>query len=318
MDNSKDGEILVRVLVTGGAGFIASNIVDELIEQEHEVYILDNLTSGKLDNINPRANMFQMDITDPGIHSIFMHCRPEIVIHHAAQIDVQASLNNPLLDAKVNILGTLALLEQCKVHHVQKFIYASSAAVYGNPEYLAVDEDHRLYPTSFYGISKQTPEHYIRVYSEIFNLDYTIFRYSNVYGIRQEPKGEGGVICIFLDKLLHGLTPTIYGDGEQTRDFIYVKDIVAANLAALNEGSCSIFNISSDEQISINELLKKMNKINGIEVQPNYLPARAGDIIHSRLANTAAIRYLKWQPLYSIEQGLSETYQYYKNQVMQG
>jgi UDP-glucose 4-epimerase len=309
------GGFLVRVLVTGGAGFIASNIVDALIEQEHEVFILDNLSSGKLEHVNPKAKLFQMDITDPGLHSIFIHCRPEIVIHHAAQIDVQTSLSHPLLDAKINILGTIALLEQCKIHHVHKIIYASSAAVYGDPEYLAVNEEHRLHPTSFYGISKQTPEHYIRVYSEIFNLDYTIFRYSNVYGIRQEPKGDGGVIRIFLDKLLHGLTPTIYGDGEQTRDFIYVKDIVAANLAALKEGSCSIFNISSDEQISINELLKKLNRLTGIKVKPHYRAARAGDIIHSRLANALAIRYLQWQPLYSIEEGLSETYDYYKNQI---
>ncbi|MDB5053856.1 MAG: UDP-glucose 4-epimerase [Bacilli bacterium] len=303
---------MLRILVTGGAGFIASNIVDALIELGHEVSILDNLSTGKLEYVNPKAALYQMDISDDAIHSVFAQCRPEIVIHHAAQIDVQTSLNNPLLDAKINIMGTLALLEQCKIHQVRKFIYASSAAVYGAPDYLPVDEAHRLDPISFYGISKHTPEHYIRVYSEICSLDYTIFRYSNVYGIRQDPKGEGGVICIFLDKLLSGLTPTIYGDGEQTRDFIYVKDIVAANVAALTEGSRSLFNISRDEQISVNELLQKMCAILNKSINPTYTSARTGDILHSRLANAQAIKHLKWTPLYSIDQGLAETCAYYQ------
>jgi UDP-glucose 4-epimerase len=305
----------LRILVSGGAGFIGSNIVDALIEQGHDVSIIDNLSTGKLEHVNLKAKLFQMDITNPEIHSIFVQCRPEIVIHHAAQIDVQTSLNNPLLDAKINIIGTIALLEQCKIHQVQKIIYASSAAVYGAPVYLAVDEEHRLEPLSFYGISKHTPEHYIKVYSEISNLDYTILRYSNVYGIRQDPKGEGGVVSIFLHMLLHGLTPTIYGDGEQTRDFIYVKDIVTANIAALTGGSRSLFNISCNEQLSVNDLLQKMSSIMNLSITPTYAPTRAGDIMHSCLANKHAIQELNWQPLYSIDQGLAETCAYYLNQT---
>jgi UDP-glucose 4-epimerase len=305
----------LRIMVTGGAGFIASHIVDALIEQGHVVSIIDNLSTGKLANVNPQASLFQMDINEHAIHHILSQFRPEIVIHHAAQIDVQTSINNPLLDAKINIMGTLALLEQCKVHGVRKIIYASSAAVYGAPNYLPVDEEHPVNPISFYGISKYTPEHYIHLYSNLCDLDYSILRYSNVYGIRQDPKGEGGVVCIFLDKLLHGITPTIYGDGNQTRDFIYVKDIAAANLAVLNEGSRSIYNISSNEPISVNMLIQKMGKLMDTEVIPNYAASRTGDIIDSRLSNTNAIRDLAWQPLYTIDQGLAETCAYYRMQL---
>ena len=302
----------MKILVTGGAGFIGSNIVDVLIEQGHEVSVVDNLSTGNKQNLNPQAKFFQADITDPEVVHVFEQSRPEIVIHHAAQIDVQTSLHNPLLDAKINIIGTINLLEQCKRFGVRKIIYASSAAVYGPPEYLGVDEIHPLQPISFYGISKHTPEHYIQVYSELCGLDYTIFRYCNVYGIRQDPKGEGGVICIFLSKLLGGETPTIFGDGEQTRDFIYVKDIVAANIAALTHGSRTLFNISCDQQISVNELLQKMCIIMGKDFSPKYASVRQGDIEHSRLTNYKAIEQLKWQPKYSIEQGLKETYFYYR------
>jgi UDP-glucose 4-epimerase len=305
----------LRILVTGGAGFIASHIVDALIEQGHDVSIVDNLSTGKLDNVNPKAAFFQMDIADHAIHSIFSQCRPEIVFHHAAQIDVITSFNNPFLDAKINIMGTLALLEQCKIHDVRKIIYASSSAVYGTPDNMSVDELQSVRPISFHGISKYMPEHYIRLYSNLYPLDYTILRYSNVYGIRQNPKSEGGVVCTFLDKLLHGLTPTIYGDGNQTRDFIYVKDVISANLAALNKGSRSLFNISHNEQISVNALLQKLCKLMNIQITPNYASARIGDITHSRPSNAQAIRDLMWQPLYTMDQGLAETYDYYKNQL---
>lgn len=304
----------MKILVTGGAGFIGSNIVDALIEQGHEVSVVDNLSTGNQDNLNPHAKFYQTDITDPELAQVFDQVRPEVVIHHAAQIDVQTSLHNPLLDAKINIIGTINILEQCKTFEVRKIIYASSAAVYGPPEYLGVDEVHPLNPISFYGISKHTPEHYIQVYSGLCGLDYTIFRYSNVYGIRQDPKGEGGVICIFLDKLLRGETPTIFGDGEQTRDFIYVKDIVSANMAALNQGSGNLINISNNEQISVNDLLRKMCGIMGKEFSPNYIHARQGDIEHSRLTNLKAIEKLQWQPKYTIDQGLKETYLHYSGE----
>jgi UDP-glucose 4-epimerase len=302
----------MRILVTGGAGFIASNIVDALIEQGHEVSVLDNLSTGKRENIHPNAQFFLADITERSVPMVFEQSQPDIVIHHAAQIDVQTSLHNPLLDAKVNIIGTINLLEQCKSFGVKKIIYASSAAVYGHPAYLGVQEEHVLQPISFYGISKHTPEHYIQAYGELFGLDYTILRYSNVYGIRQDPRGEGGVISIFLNMLLREETPIIFGDGEHTRDFIYVKDIVSANIAALSYGSHSIYNISWNQQISLNNLLKQMNTIIGSNVIPQYALARKGDILHSRLDNQKALKQLHWLPQYSIQKGLTETYQYYK------
>jgi UDP-glucose 4-epimerase len=229
-----------------------------LIEQGHEIAILDNFSAGKPEFVNIHARIYQMDILDDRITETFAEFQPEVVYHHAAQIDVQISLKNPMFDAKVNIVGTIHLLEQCVKHKVKKVIYASSAAVYGTPEYLDVDERHSVKPLYFYGISKHTPEHYIEVFSNLHGLDYTILRYTNVFGIRQDPKGEGGVISIFIDKLLNGQMPVIFGDGEQTRDFIFIKDIVSANIQALTVGSNGLFNISRNEQTSVNELLRIM------------------------------------------------------------
>lgn len=307
----------MKVLITGGAGFIASHLTDELIQQGHEVAVLDNLSTGKREFLNPNALFYNMDITDPSIERVFSEFKPQIIYHHAAQIDVQHSLRDPVHDANVNILGTIAILEQSRKHGVQKIIYASSAAVYGPPDALPVDESHPVRPLSYYGISKHTPEHYIQVYANLYGLDYTILRYANAYGIRQDPKGEGGVISIFLDKLLNGQTTVIYGDGEQTRDFVYVKDIVAANIAAMTRGSRGLFNISRNEQTSVNELLSIMNEILGINAIPRYAQERPADIVHSRLNNEAAIRELLWKPEFSVRQGLLETCTYYAAQKTQ-
>jgi UDP-glucose 4-epimerase len=304
----------MNILVTGGAGFIASHIVDQLIVSRHHVHIFDNLSTGRKENLNPLAVFHHGDLLDNGLTEAFTAARPEVVIHHAAQIDVQTSLTNPLLDAKINILGTLAVLEQCREHGVRKLIYASSAAVYGTPQYLGVDENHPIKPLSFYGISKHTPEHYIESFSSLYELDYTILRYANVYGIRQDPKGEGGVVSIFVDKLLEGQQPLIFGDGEQTRDFIYVKDIVHANMAALSKGGRGLYNISWNEQTSVNALLKEMCNISGMSFNPSYAPSRAGDIVHSRLDNRAALAGLDWSPVYTLRNGLQETFDYYKEQ----
>jgi len=307
----------MKVLITGGAGFIASHLTDELIQQGHEVAVLDNLSTGKREFLNPNALFYYKDITDPSIEHVFSEFNPQIIYHHAAQIDVQHSLRDPVHDANVNILGTIAILEQSRKYGVQKIIYASSAAVYGPPDALPVDESHPVRPLSYYGISKHTPEHYIQAYANLYGLDYTILRYANAYGIRQDPKGEGGVISIFLDKLLNGQTTVIYGDGEQTRDFVYVKDIVAANIAAMTRGSRGLFNISRNKQTSVNELLSIMNEILGINAIPRYAPERPADIVHSRLNNEAAIRELQWKPEFSVRQGLLETCKYYAAQKTQ-
>ncbi|WNQ10274.1 NAD-dependent epimerase/dehydratase family protein [Paenibacillus aurantius] len=302
----------MNVLVTGGAGFIASHLVDELIALGHAVHVVDNLSTGREENLNPHAVLHRMDIRDDRLADVFREVKPEAVFHHAAQIDVQTSLKQPLLDAEINILGTIAILEQCRDYGVRKLIYASSAAVYGTPDYLGVDEKHPVRPLSFYGISKHTPEHYIQAFAALCGLDYTILRYANVYGIRQDPKGEGGVISIFVDKLLRGERPLIFGNGEQTRDFIYVKDIVRANLAALTQGSGGLYNVSWNEQTSVNRLLDVMCGLSGRDFNPVYGPARPGDIEHSRLDNQAALDGLGWKPVYPLEEGLKETLAYYE------
>ncbi|HCD08834.1 MAG TPA: UDP-glucose 4-epimerase [Thermoanaerobacter sp.] len=302
----------MKVLVTGGAGFIGSHVVDLLIENGYEVIIVDNFSTGKEEFINKKAIFYKKDITDENLCEIFKKEKPDYVIHQAAQIEVQKSIDNPVFDAKVNILGTVYLLECCRKSGVKKVIYASSAAVYGNPEYLPIDEKHKVNPISYYGISKHTPEHYFEVYRQLYGLKYTILRYANVYGIRQDPKGEGGVISIFIDKMLKGERPIIFGDGNQTRDFVYVKDVAKANLLALERGDNEVVNISTNKPTSINELVEIMNKIMNTSLKPIYAEPRKGDIIHSYLDNKKALDVLGWKPEYSLEEGLRETIEYYR------
>ncbi|SDF79661.1 UDP-glucose 4-epimerase [Thermoanaerobacter thermohydrosulfuricus] len=234
------------------------------------------------------------------------------MIHQAAQIDVQKSIDNPVFDAKVNIQGTVNLLECCRKSGVKKIVYASSAAVYGDPEYLPIDEKHKVNPISYYGISKHTPEYYFEIYRQLYGLKYTILRHANGYGIRQDPKGEGGVISIFIDKMLKGERPVIFGDGNQTRDFVYVKDVAKANLLALEKGDNEIINISTNKPTTINELVDIVNKIMGTSLKPVYAEPRKGDIVHSYLDNKKALEVLEWKPEYNLEEGLKETIEYYK------
>lgn len=304
----------MKVLVTGGAGFIGSNVVDLFISEGNDVIVVDNLSQGKIENVNNGARFYKCDILEMDkLEVIFTTEQPEVVIHNAAQIDVQASLKKPSMDAEINIKGTINILECCRKFEVRKIIYPSSAAVYGDPKYLPVDEEHEVNPISFYGISKHTPEHYIKTYAELYNIKYTIFRYANVYGIRQDPKGEGGVISIFIDKFLSNKVPIIFGDGEQTRDFIYVKDIARANLAALNNGDNSICNISTQTQISVNQLVKTMKDVFESDLEAIHEEERCGDIKDSSLKNDKAENLLQWAPKYSLENGLRETCEYYRN-----
>lgn len=303
---------MTKVLVTGGAGFIGSNIVDKLIDEKYYVVVIDNLSTGKIENINKAAVFYGCDITDlERLKIIFRTEEPDYVIHHAAQISVQNSVSNPSNDAKNNILGTLNLLECCREFGVKKIIYASSAAVYGDPEYLPIDEKYSVNPLSPYGISKHTPEHYMEMYAELYGLNYTVLRYSNAYGPRQDPLGEGGVVAIFTNNLLLGKPLVIYGDGKQTRDFIYVEDIAKANIIALSRGDREIYNISTSSQTSVNELSEILNEINQSVIKPVYLPERHGDIKDSYLSNEKALNQLGWKPEFSLYQGLELTLRYY-------
>ena len=301
----------MEVLVTGGAGFIGSNIVDGLIEAGHQVIVVDNLSTGKKENLNEQAEFYNLDLEDQELKEIFRENEISHVIHHAAQIDVQHSIKDPLFDAQNNILSTINLLECCRAYNVKKIIYASSAAVYGEPDYLPVDEDHPIKAMSPYGISKHTPEHYIKMYSELYNLKYTIFRYANVYGPRQDPKGEGGVVSIFVDKMLAEERPVIFGDGQQTRDFVHVYDIVKANLLALDNGDNILVNISTQNRDSVNDLVDHLNQILPYEIKAIYQEARKGDILHSSLANGKAKEQLGWTPGYDFKDGLKQTVGYY-------
>ncbi|MFS0836756.1 NAD-dependent epimerase/dehydratase family protein [Paenibacillus sp. 1P03SA] len=303
----------MKILVTGGAGFIGSHVVDELLEQEHEVIIVDDLSTGNSDYIPPHVKFYKHTIESEEMDSIFQTERPEAVLHLAAQIDVQNSLQYPQQDASINILGSIRLLELCRNYKTNKIIYSSSAAVYGTPNYLAVDENHPIQPLSSYGISKYTPEKYIQMYSELYHLDYTILRYANVYGPRQISKGEGGVVSIFIDKLMKDDQPVIFGDGTQTRDFVYVTDVARANVLALKNGSREVLNISTGSPTSINELYKIAAEINQSGILPQYAPARDGDIVHSFLDNAKAQHHLGWVPQTTIDTGLHETFEYYRN-----
>lgn len=305
----------MKILVTGGAGFIGSHTVDLLIEAGHEVSVIDNLSTGNKEFVNPKANFYLLDITSPQLEYIFANEQPECVIHQAAQVDVAKSIQNPVVDANSNILGTIHLLECCKKFNVQKIIYTSSCAVYGETNDCSILETFPVQPMSFYGVSKYAPELYIQLYHQLFGISFTILRYANVYGPRQTPKGEGGVVSIFMKKMLKGVQPIIYGDGEQTRDFIYVKDVATANLLSLNKGTNQILNIGLNKKTSINELHSIISSIIPKPVLPLYLPARQGDILYSRLENLKAMQMLSWQPDYNLLDGLIETKAFHEHSL---
>lgn len=300
----------MRVLVTGGAGFIGSHVVERLIEHGCDVAVLDNLSTGREENLPRGTRLYRADVTSWEIGEIFERERPECVIHQAAQIDVRKSVADPVFDAKVNILGSINLLEQCRRTGVRKVIYASSAAVYGDPQTVPVSEEHPILALSGYGVSKHTVEHYLEVYRELYGLDYTVLRYANVYGPRQDPLGEGGVVAIFTHRIARRLPVTIYGDGEQTRDYVYVGDVAEANLLALTRGGAQILNVSTGIEVSVNQLVSTLQELAGREVEVHYASERPGEIRRSALDNSRACRALEWAPRVSLRKGLQEVLAY--------
>lgn len=292
-----------KVLITGGAGFIGSHIVDKLLDNNYQVLVIDNLSSGNLKNLQDNNNLkfYKLDIVNDDLEPVFEIEQPDFVIHLAAQTSVAYSVTNPIEDANRNILGSIKILELSKKYSVKKIIAASSAAVYGVPQYLPIDEEHPTEPISQYGLSKLTMEKYIK----LSGIPYIIFRFSNAYGPRQQSSKESGVIAIF-DKAMKNNEPvSIYGDGEQLRDFIYVEDIASVCVEALkNNVSKEVFNFSTNKGVSLNELFAKMKAIYGYTKDANYLPERQGEIRDSILLNEKINDFLELTELQILKQGL--------------
>jgi UDP-glucose 4-epimerase len=302
----------MKVLVTGGAGFIGSHVVDSLIEEGHSVVVVDDLSTGKREHVHPQARFYEMDIRSPDLDGMFTEERPELVNHHAAQADVRRSVADPSYDAEVNILGSLNLLECARKHGTKEFIYASTGgAVYGEPAYLPCDENHPLNAICPYGVSKHTVEHYLYLYGQNYGLEYTILRYPNVYGPRQDPFGEAGVVAIFARQMLHGEQVIINGSGEQQRDFVYVADIVRANILAMDKGEGQIYNLGCGVGTSINELFAIMQGITGYAREPVHGPPKPGETFRIYLDAAKARRELGWEPLVRVETGLRRTIDFF-------
>lgn len=309
---------MANVLVTGGAGFIGSNIVDLLIGNGYNISVIDNLYTGKKENLNKKARFYRRDIRNRNLKEVFKKEKPEFVIHHAAQVNVRKSMSDPEFDADVNIMGTINLLECCKNFNIEKIVYASSGgAVYGEPQYLPADESHPINPISQYGASKHAVEHYLELYWKNFGIDYVSLRYSNVFGPRQDPFGEGGVVAIFIGKFLKNLKPVIFGDGNQTRDFVYVGDVANANLVSLiKKTDTRIFNIGAGIETSVNEISEKLKNILNSKIVPIYGDAIQGEVRRIYLDVSLAEKELGWKPGVTLDNGLRKTIEWFKSEFI--
>jgi UDP-glucose 4-epimerase len=310
----------MKVLVTGAAGFIGSHVSDAFIERGHDVVILDNLTSGKLENLNPKATFVQGDITDKQlVERLFREHKFEIVNHHAAQLDVRKSVADPIFDANQNIIGTLTLLEVAReAATLKRFMFASTGgAIYGEQDYFPADEKHPARPISPYGITKRSVELYLHYYHEIYGMNYTSFRYTNVYGPRQNAHGEAGVVAIFINKLLAGEQATIHGTGGQTRDYVYVGDVVRAHMLAVEKMTGSdIFNVSTAKETDVNEIFTILSKhTTGGEAKAHHGPAKAGEQMRSVCSYDHIKAALGWEPKVNLAEGLQETVASFQAQV---
>ncbi len=306
----------MRTIVTGGAGFIGSHIVDQYIDAGHEVAVVDNLWEeggGKESNLNPRARFYHADITDEAaLARIFDEVKPEIVCHQAAQHSVAISTKNPRLDARVNVLGLINVLSNCTRVGTRKIIFASSGATYGTPVRLPLDEDVPQRPESPYGITKMVAEHYLRYWHDANGLNYTALRYGNVYGPRQDPNGEAGVVAIFARRFLAHEPVRIDWDGEQRKDYVYVEDVARANLLAINRGDNDIFCIATGKATSVNEIYEILAQITGYRPEIVKAPKRPGDIYRAYFNCSKAERILNWKPSVSFEEGVKATVEFFR------
>jgi len=305
-----DGE---KALVTGGAGFIGSHLVDRLLELEYKVVVMDDLSTGKIKNLDSAAVFHHTDITQPAMDDIIQREKPDLIFHMAAQTSVTQSTKDPIKDANANVLGTLRVIEAARKVGVEKIIYScTGGALYGDPETVLCPDDTPIAPVSPYGMSKWVAEQYLDFYYRLYRLNFTSLRYGNVYGPRQDPHGEAGVVAIFTQAMLEGKQPQIFGDGAQERDFVAVSDVVDANLAAIYRGDGKSMNIGTGEATSVNRIFELLQGITGYKWDPLHAPNRAGEVYRISLDPSSAKQELDWSPKITLEEGLQMTVDYFK------
>ena len=303
-------------LVTGGAGFIGSHLVDRLLSEGYKVVVVDDLSTGKLQNLNPSATFHHTDITHPSIQEVFNRAQPDLVFHLAAQVSVTNSTKDPIKDAQINVIGTLRLLEASRHSGIEKFIFSSTGgALYGEPEVNPCPEGASIAPLSAYGLSKYLAEQYLELYHRQYHLNYTTLRYANVYGPRQDPHGEAGVIAIFTQAMLEGKQPQIFGSGDQERDFLYVGDVVEANILAIDRGDGQTLNVGTGEGTSVNRIFKLLQDIIPYRWDAEHRPQRPGEVNKISLECSKAARDLGWSPSVGLESGLQQTVEHFRKSV---
>ncbi|MGH7236374.1 MAG: SDR family oxidoreductase [Nitrospiraceae bacterium] len=306
----------MKVLVTGGAGFIGSHLVDRLIQEGHEVVVVDNLLTGKRRNLNKEARFYKQDIQSSRLERVFNRERPLLVMHLAAQVDLRRSVQDPIFDAQVNILGTLNLLEQAVKYGTRKVIFASSGgAIYGEQDVFPAPESHPIRPLSPYGISKLNGEQYLAYYQRVSGIQHVILRYSNVYGPRQDPEGEAGVVAIFTGKMLAGEQPIINGNGRQTRDFVFVDDVVEANLAVMGKEVQGVYNVGTAEETSINDLFRLLVELTNAGCKELHGPAKKGEQARSVVDISRLRQELGWEPKVPVREGLRRTVDFFRKRA---
>ena len=306
----------MRILVTGGAGFIASHLVEAFVAAGHQVSVLDDLSSGRRENLSAQATFYQLDVQDAAVGDVFRRERPEVLCHHAAQMDVRRSVADPVFDARVNLVGLLNLMEQGRQHGLRRVLFASTGgAIYGEQEVFPAPETHKTEPVSPYGVAKLASERYLFFYSVAYGISYTALRYANVYGARQNPHGEAGVIAIFTEKLLRGEQPVINGDGKQMRDYIHVADVVRANLAALTAEFSGALNLGTGIETDVNTLFDHLRRLCGSSAPEGHGPPKAGEQRRSVIDSALAGRVLDWRPQVGLEEGLRQTVAFFRSRL---
>jgi len=306
----------MKILVTGGAGFVGSHLVDRLIEEGHKVVVIDNLSTGKKENLNPKAKFYKADICDREIAQIFKKEKPEIVFHYAAHIEARESVKDPISDAKINIIGGLNILENCRRSKTKKIIFASSGGeIYGDAKMIPIPETFSPSPISPYGVSKLSTEKYLDSYFKLFKISYLSLRYGNIYGPRQNQNGEAGVIAIFTNKMLKNEQPLIHGDGKQTKDYIFIEDATDATILSFKKNFEGILNIGTGKETSVLEIFYKLKKLTNSQVKEKHAPLPLCGFKRGCVSIKKAKKELGWQPKCSLDEGLRKTVEWFKNKI---